>query len=698
MAQELAQNGVEYRESSNAPNEVDEPQTSARPLRPYDMEPDDLQTPPAEQEFRGRETHATDGSRHRDDGSQPRSRSRSRAILFVQPLSEDDDSVLMGLEQCAQFSEMSFESADVVEYVTLMSTPTKAEIKRRKEIVYHRLSLEHQSRFQKAMRDEMTTNILRPHASQLLSVKESRLVRENAELRRRIIPTRWVLVEKDVGEDLPTQAKARLVLQGFKDPDIGDLEVSSPTLSKDALPLLLIVIASMKWTLFIADVKGAFMTSRPLDREGGALYASLPKMWDLHDIALPEQLILVKVAWYGLNDGPKEFYETLVADLFRLGCRRSALDPCVFMWFQDNKLQGVVGLTVDDVLGGGTEKFHKSVIEVLGQRFPFGKVKWKGGRFTGRDVQQQEDYSIHVSQDFYLDSIQPADIPRKRRCDKSSALSDGERTLLRAKAGELNWLQGITRPDLSGAVSLLQTSFGDPTIESLLEANRIIKEAKANKMTIRYPSIPLEAIRFACTADSAWANTPDLASHMGYMIFLTDQRLDMGQDAPFAPVLWKAHKQKRKAVSTLSAEAMATGESLGSLDWTRVLFEELTRESFKLDAWESLISGRPSVVLTDCKSVFDSLNQLWSSAARTDKRTSIDLAIIRETLTRDASRIRWIDTRFQLVDSLTKRKAPADTLRAAIKRGTYRIVQEALALKLRDDARSQKNGGDPCTL
>eukprot|EP00971_Amphidinium_carterae_P351902 6492329-Amphidinium_carterae.1 len=450
----------------------------------------------------------------------------------------------------------------------------------------------------------------------------------------------------------------------------------------------------MKWHLFIADVKGAFMTSRPLDREGGAIYASLPKLWDLSDIALPEQLILVKVAWYGLNDGPKEFYETLVADLFRLGCKRSSLDPCVFMWFQDSKLQGVIGLTVDDVLGGGTSAFHKSVIEVLGERFPFGKVKWKEGRFTGRDVRQESDFSIHVNQDFYVDSLEAVEIPRKRRMDKQSPLSDSERTILRAKAGELNWLQGITRPDLSGAVSLLQTSFAEPTIESLLEANRIIKEAKANKISIKFPSIPVDAIRFACTADSAWANTPDLSSHMGYMIFASDQTLDQNQNAPFVPLMWKAHKQKRKAASTLSAEAMATGVGLGSLDWLRVLFEEIAHCGFKLEHWEHAISGRPAVVLTDCKSVFDSLNQLWSSAARTDKRTSIDLAIIRETLTRDASRIRWIDTRFQLVDSLTKRKAPADTLREAIKSGSYRIVQEALALKLRDDARNQKAGGE----
>eukprot|EP00971_Amphidinium_carterae_P335911 6472001-Amphidinium_carterae.6 len=63
-----------------------------------------------------------------------------------------------------------------------MGVQTKAEIKRRKEIIY-RLSLEQQTRFRTAMRDEMTTSILRPHASELLSVHASRKIRENPELR-----------------------------------------------------------------------------------------------------------------------------------------------------------------------------------------------------------------------------------------------------------------------------------------------------------------------------------------------------------------------------------------------------------------------------------------------------------------------------------------------------------------------------------
>ena len=120
-----------------------------------------------------------------------------------------------------------------------------------------------------------------------------------------------------------------------------------------------------------------------------------------------------------------------------------------------------------------------------------------------------------------------------------------------------------------------------------------------------------------------------------------------------SPIGWKAHKQKRKVASTLAAEAIATSEGLGALDWFRVFWEWLVVPTFRLEQWKSGISNRSALVLRDCKSVYDSLQQLLSSNAHSDKRTSIDLAIIRDTLSRDGSKIRWIDTRVQLADTMT---------------------------------------------
>jgi hypothetical protein len=606
----------------------------------------------------------------------------SEEALWVYGEHDPDDQILQEfLDDWGHCFPMSSEDPKV-ELVCL----SQQQIAKRKEVNFRRLNSTQRKRFEAAMRKEWD-NVNQPHSTKVLSLVRSREIRSDPALRGRIVKTRWVLTEKETETDLETDAKARIVIQGFGDPDIGEIEVSSPTLGRETLPVLLQCIASFGWVLHIGDVKGAFMQSRKLNRPNGPIYAELPSHWPVSDISR-EQLVEVCVAWYGLNDGPVEFYRSL-DDHFvnHLGFRRSKLDPCLYFCFSGDRCSGVVGVTVDDMCFGGTDDFHQTMKDVQ-QRFVFGKLRTGQGRFCGRDLTQAEDKSISVDQAYYAQRLELIDIPKDRKKDKGSRLNPEERTILREKCGALNWLQGISRPDLSGGCSLLQSSFGEPTVSDLVEANRLLSEARKHA-DLGFKILPIEpsVLRFGATADSAWANNRDASSQMGYLVFATDTSMDAGQRAPFSPLIWKSHKQKRKVPSTLAAESIAASEALGSLDWVRALFEELTNPNFSLREWESHVSQRPALLLTDCKSVFDSLNQQWTSGSRCDKRTSIDLAIIRDTLSRDLSKIRWIDTRYQLVDCFTKNTASPDFLRQTLRSGTYIIVEESQALALKEKRR-----------
>ena len=132
---------------------------------------------------------------------------------------------------------------------------------------------------------------------------------------------------------------------------------------------------------------------------------------------------------------------------------------------------------------------------------------------------------------------------------------------------------------------------------------------------------------------------------------------------------------------------MAAGEALGFLYWIRAIFEELVDPIFDRRNWETVVSHRPSILPTDCKSVYDSLRQPWTSASKYDKRTSIDLAVIRDTLSRDLSKIRFIDTRMQLVDSFAKTSATPELVRRVVQSGRYTIVEEIQALKIKQSRR-----------
>ena len=106
-----------------------------------------------------------------------------------------------------------------------------------------------------------------------------------------------------------------------------------------------------------------------------------------------------------------------------------------------------------------------------------------------------------------------------------------------------------------------------------------------------------------------------------------------------SPVGWRAHKQKRRTASTLAAETVVTTSGMGALEWVRAFWGWMTNFELRLQNWEQEILRQPALILTDCYNRLQTLQQLWSSSSKADKRTSIDLAILREALTRDATKM-----------------------------------------------------------
>ena len=74
--------------------------------------------------------------------------------------------------------------------------------------------------------------------------------------------------------------------------------------------------------------------------------------------------------------------------LLELGFLQLDLEPCVFVYFLNGKLNGVLGAEVDDLIGGGTAAFVNGVLRKLEERFNFRKKEYAnqegGARFGGR--------------------------------------------------------------------------------------------------------------------------------------------------------------------------------------------------------------------------------------------------------------------------------------------------------------------------
>eukprot|EP00971_Amphidinium_carterae_P008387 165499-Amphidinium_carterae.1 len=105
-----------------------------------------------------------------------------------------------------------------------------------------------------------------------------------------------------VGITRHEDAKSRLVIKGYADPDSHLLQTSTPTPENVDINMVLCVLSSMHWPATVGDIKAAFNQSLPGLREQ-AVYIKLPKL------GLPPRYPGATMAelvreLYGLQSGP----------------------------------------------------------------------------------------------------------------------------------------------------------------------------------------------------------------------------------------------------------------------------------------------------------------------------------------------------------------------------------------------------------
>ena len=83
---------------------------------------------------------------------------------------------------------------------------------------------------------------------------------------------------------------------------------------------------------------------------------------------------------------------------------------------------------------------------------------------------------------------------------------------------------------------------------------------------------------------------------------------------------------------------------------------------------------RPPVCVTDCKSLYDHLSAVGSPSTLQDKRSSIDVLSIRESLKKTGCVMLWTPTGLQVADGLTKDEGEAvECLRPSLRSGSYML-------------------------
>lgn len=151
---------------------------------------------------------------------------------------------------------------------------------------------------------------------------------------------------------------------------------------------------------------------------------------------------------------------------------------------------------------------------------------------------------------------------------------------------------------------------------------------------------------------------------------------DSESDFPISIIQWKSYRLKRNTVNTLSAECQALVAGIGEIHWQRFLLLEVLGYRPDLHDWQDLMQKIPFTAVTDSKSLYDTITTTSNASTHIeDKRTAIDVTILKSDFKRTRGRIRWIPGDFMLSDSLTK-KMNAQGLKRLLKHGKWSLSKD----------------------
>ena len=537
-----------------------------------------------------------------------------------------------------------------------------------------------------------------------------------------VIPARFLQRWKPTKEG--KVANARVIIQGFRHKDVlnEELDRESPTLSRTGRMLILQWACQLGWKIFAADVKSAFMQSKSIDEDTRIYIRPTAEMRRrlerLMDLKSWELLKATKPA-FGDVRAPRQWYESARDFLINEAqFVQHPLDNCVFLSVRqacgtDAEFQvfehqsihyvvdGILGLHVDDFLGCGEEVHSvedatgireetdtevaggcfKTRLQQLAHKFRFGS--WDFGRnsqilFCGTALEQSIGCdSVTLSLKDYVLKVKPITLDKSRKTMSDAPLEPKEVKMLRALIGALAWPAGQCLPQLSASISLLQASSSNPTVNDIVQANKLLRFAKdvvqGYSMTLRRHGRDLSEMRFGVYMDASWGIRPDGSSQGGHTIFIgTEEEINGGQPFPLTIVSWHSRKLNRMCRSSLSAEAQAAASAIDEVEWMKVFAAGLVCPYISIADEEVLRVFGATPALTDAKSLFDSARSVSAGLRLAEKRTAIEVAIVKERLSAMLGYMKWVNSSQQVADGLTKPGAK-DNFAHVLKRGVHAL-------------------------
>ena len=213
----------------------------------------------------------------------------------------------------------------------------------------------------------------------------------------------------------------------------------------------------------------------------------------------PEDVLRLRKAVYGFINAPLRWHQRLSRALRQAGFVPLQMDPCIwippaaspvkgvapvdvptvpeFGRFAGNRQRnvlGVLGVHVDDLVGGGNLAFQKAV-QWLRTELEFGTWEQSRFRFRGRELSQEYNRkSIKISMSKFVPEMEPVAVPKHVKDDLDAPLETSVHSQFRGGVGQLQWLQLQGNPLLSFATGVLQSRSATPNGHDLLSLNKLM--------------------------------------------------------------------------------------------------------------------------------------------------------------------------------------------------------------------------------
>ena len=369
---------------------------------------------------------------------------------------------------------------------------------------------------------------------------------------KRILNSRFVLTNKGGPELAEATLKARLILGGHKDPDMGKFPTLAPTAALLAHNLINWIAVQQSWVVHYEDVSSAFLQGKPLPPER-EVYVRIPKGYpDYIQNFIKEKMgancrqdifKMVK-GGFGLPESPRLWYLCYKETLCQCGMKEMQLLPGVFAAHHpDGRLRALACIHVDDTRYCG-DSTSEEIWKQVHQQLNFGDLRkatdaWV--KFCGRwERQIAGTHEFEYSMNDYAKNLQKMNVPKELFETKNKAVPKNEpvsvdeevqqnditaeqKLEMSSLLGQLNWMARQGRYDLSYGVSHVQQLASRNGKEAVEWLNKVIYRAKQPTVQIiKKFKCNMDEILVLSASDAAFGAQPGGFSQGGVVIALAE--------------------------------------------------------------------------------------------------------------------------------------------------------------------------------